>query len=393
MPHDRRNNASDLNQHYGSGLVNIRPPLLHFLAGASVASLARTMVRHGGVSPRYFPQLLIIFASVLLRWPGCVIEKLRVAHRVRAVSFDPPPIFIVGHWRSGTTLLHNLMSQDPCFCFPTVLTALRPYDFYPNPFDIVTRAAILRVLPAVRPMDDMPLDPALPQEEELALATMGAPSFFNCFYFPRRMKERFAEEVLLTGTDRTALAAWREALTYFLAKLSALHPGCRLLLKNPAHSARIPHLRALFPGAKFIHIHRHPLAVFHSTRKLYRRMLRFSALQTYQPFDIDEHILHSYAELMNRLLDALAACPSGHVSTIAYDELVADPKGTVSRIYRELDLGDFDAANLPIDTYLAEHPHSVPFEPEIDDQTASRIAFHWDAVALRLGYPSLGTPR
>jgi hypothetical protein len=233
----------------------------------------------------------------------------------------------------------------------------------------------------------------LPQEEELALGTMGAPSFFNCFYFPNRITEVFAEEVLFDGENDEALTSWRRALTYYLAKLSALHPGRRLLLKNPAHSARIPHLRAIFPGAKFIHIHREPSAVFQSTRKLYRNMLPRCALQTYRPDEIDRHILWSYPELMNRLLDGLAELPPGHVSVVRYDELVADPSATVGRIYSELELGNFSSVAFSIDAYAAKHPHRIVLEPDIDRQTASRIALHWDAVCARLGYPSLGAAR
>jgi hypothetical protein len=57
--------------------------------------------------------------------------------------------------RSGTTLLHNLLSQDPAFCFPTIVDALRPYDFYPNPFEFISRRILLRCLPPTRPMDDI----------------------------------------------------------------------------------------------------------------------------------------------------------------------------------------------------------------------------------------------
>ena len=28
-------------------------------------------------------------------------------------KIDQPPVFIIGHWRSGTTMLHELMIQDP----------------------------------------------------------------------------------------------------------------------------------------------------------------------------------------------------------------------------------------------------------------------------------------
>src|SRR5262252_8843629 len=108
-----------------------RRPLLHLLAGVSVASLARILARRRGFSRRAYGQLAVMAASALLRWPGCTVEAVRVARRVRKVVLDPPPVFIVGHWRSGTTLLHNLMGRDGAFCYPTMVDALRPYDFYP----------------------------------------------------------------------------------------------------------------------------------------------------------------------------------------------------------------------------------------------------------------------
>jgi omega-hydroxy-beta-dihydromenaquinone-9 sulfotransferase len=365
----------------------VRRPLLHLLAGANLASFARILSRRGAPSPRSYMQVAIIFASAVLRWPGCAIEALRVARRVEGVSFDPAPVFIVGHWRSGTTLLHNLMSRDPGFCFPTIVDVLRPYDFYPNPLDFVTRGVVLRFLPRTRPMDDVRLDPDLPQEEELALATMGAPSFFNCIYFPKRMTSVFAEDVLFADADDETLRVWREALRYYLAKLAALNPGRRLLLKNPAHSARIPLLLALFPGAKFIHIHRDPSAVFHSMRKFYHRMLPILALQDYRPADIDGHILWAYPKLMNRLLDSLTALPPGDAIVVRYDELAADPTNTMKRIYRDLNLGDFERVKYTIEAYAREHLHGMSPAPSLDHQTASRLALDWGPVYTRLGYP------
>jgi hypothetical protein len=375
---------------HAAGVAKLRRPPLHLLAGATLGSLARTFARHGGsISPRAYPQVAFMFASALLRAPGCTAEALRVARRVKAVSFDPPPVFIVGHWRSGTTFLHNLLSRDPAFCVPTILDAPRPYDFYPNPFEFISRWVLLRFLPPTRPMDDVRLDPESPQEDEFALATMGAPSFLNCLYFPRRMTEIFAKEVLFADADADTLRSWRDALRYYLAKLAALNPDRRLLLKNPAHSARIPHLRALFPGAKFIHIHRHPAAVFQSTRKLYHSMLPLCALQDYQPADVDNHILWAYPQLMHRLLDALAELPSGSVTTVRYEELAAEPTNTVERIYGDLDLGDFDRVRPIVQAYCADHPHNASPLANLDHETASRLAFHWAAVCSRLGYAPL----
>jgi hypothetical protein len=315
-----------------------------------------------------------------------MIEQWRVARRIEAVTFDPPPVFIVGHWRSGTTLLHNLMSRDPAFCFPTILDVLRPYDFYPSPIEPISRWVLLRSLPARRPMDDIPLSLDLPQEDEIALATMGAPSLFNCFYFPRLASKIFAEEVLLQDADSAVLKSWSSALRYYLAKVAALYPGRRLLLKNPAHSARIGQIRALFPGAKFIHIHRHPFAVFQSTRKLYHSLLPLTALQDYEPNRIDEHIVWAYPQVMNRLLDGLAELPSEDSTTVSYEELVADATGTVQRIYRELKIGEFDRAKPAIEAYAAQVRSRRPSVCSLDQATPSRLAILWAPVLSRLGY-------
>ena len=314
-----------------------------------------------------------------------MVEALRVARRLRTVTFDPPPVIIVGHWRSGTTLLYNLMSRDPAFCFPRIDDALRPYDFYPGGLEVITRWLVRLSLPATRPMDDIPLSSDLPQEDEIALATMGVPSFMNCFYFPRQISKIFAEEVLFQGADSSTVRSWGDALVYYLAKLAVLNPGRRLLLKSPAHSARIPQLRALFPGAKFIHIHRNPADVFHSTRKLYQSILPLCALQDYEPSSIDDHIIWAYPQLINRLLDGLAQVPPTHLTTVSYDELVAAPTQTLERIYRELALGEFDRVRASIEAYPAR---IAPRRStgHVDRPTASRLESLWAPVLARLGY-------
>jgi omega-hydroxy-beta-dihydromenaquinone-9 sulfotransferase len=364
----------------------LRRPLLHPLAGARPAALIRILSRHGGFSSRRAGQVAIMFACALARWPLCMIEQWRVARRVEAVTFDPPPVFIIGHWRSGTTFLHNLMSKDPAFCFPTILDALRPYDFYPSLLEPISRWVLLRFLPTRRPMDDIPLSPGLPQEDEIALATMGAPSLLNCFYFPRRVSQVFAKEVLFEGANSVTLESWSSALRYYAAKLAALNPGRRLLLKNPAHSVRIRQLRALFPGAKFIHIRRHPFAVFQSTRRLYHGLLPLTALQDYEPHDIDEHIVSSYPQVMNRLLDGLAELPSDVSTTVSYEDLVEDPAGIVERIYRELKLGEFDRVKRSISAQAGQGAPRFPSVGDLDQATASRLAVLWSPVLTRLGY-------
>jgi omega-hydroxy-beta-dihydromenaquinone-9 sulfotransferase len=361
-------------------------PFLHPLAGARLTPLLRTVIAHGGFSPRYGGQFAFMVLGCLLRWPMCAFETLRVERRVRRVAFDPPPIFVVGHWRSGTTFLHNLLGLDPAFVFPTALDVFRPYEFYPSPLDVISRTLLLRSLPATRPMDDVPLLPGLPQEEEWALAAMGAPSFLNGLYFPRSLRTTHEKEVLFDGASPEALRRWATKLRYYLAKLVVRQPDRRLLLKNPAHSARIGRLRTLFPNSKFIHIHRHPLAVFESTRDMYRGMLPLVSLQDCEQADIDMHILWLYPRLMDRLLADFGALPVTDRVEVRYEDLVSDPAATVAGIYEALGLQRFDIerslndAKMPI-ARSSQRP-SRYIASEISDRARQTLA----PFVRRLGY-------
>jgi len=327
-----------------------------------------------------------MFVSAVLRWPFCLAESLRLERRLARLTLDPAPVFIIGHWRSGTTFLHNLMSRDKAFCFPTIADALRPYDFFPSPFEPISRAILMRALPARRPMDDLPLQPSLPQEDEIAMATMGAPSLFNCFYFPAAIGRTFAREVLFEGIAEHDLERWRASLRGYLAKLALLHPGRRLLLKNPAHSARVRELKALFPGAKFIHLHRDPIQVLASTRKLYRAMLPLLALQKYEPAEVERHVVSSYQRMMDRLFLEIGALSADELAAVPFAELVRDPVATIAQLYEHLDLGDF----APVRTELVAYAHRQARAPQSPDPSdlafCARHAASLAPYRQRLGY-------
>jgi hypothetical protein len=364
--------------------------LLHPLAGSRPSDLLRTLLVHRGVAPRYAGQVTLMFLCGLARSPFSLVEAVQT-RAIANVSPDLPPIFIVGHWRSGTTFLHNLMSRDAAFCFPTITDALRPYCFFPGPFEFISRKLLLKSLPALRPMDDIPMRADLPQEDEIALASMGAPSFFNCFYFPQTMARTFNTEVLLERVPAEAEELWRKCLRYYLAKVAALSPGRRLLLKNPAHSARIGRLRALFPGAKFIHIHRDPFEVVASTRKLYRRLLPLLALQPYDPGAVDQHVVDSYERLMDRLSEGLAVLPAGDLAEIRYQDLVGEPVQTIARTYASLGLNGFQSAAPAMSQFARSHVHA-PAPADISDQQFA--AGHADRLArfrAGLGYGEIAS--
>jgi hypothetical protein len=188
---------------------------------------------------------------------------------------------------------------------------------------------------------------------------MGAPSFYNCFYFPSNIREIFATEVLFDNATVGQIDHWTRSLRLFLGKIAALHPGRRLLVKNPAHSARIQRLRDMFPGAKFIHIFRDPGDVAASTRKLYLRMMEVVALQEYDASRIDAHVAWSYPRLMDRLQSGLMQLPQEDFVEVTYAELVEAPLAVLESVYRRLRVPGFDEAAPALLLRAREHSLKV----------------------------------
>ncbi len=81
---------------------------LYPLACGSFTNWLRLLIGNGGVDPAYFPKALSISCISLTGSLGRVIERLAYDSRLAKITLDKPPIFVIGHWRSGTTFLHNL---------------------------------------------------------------------------------------------------------------------------------------------------------------------------------------------------------------------------------------------------------------------------------------------
>src|SRR5262249_52029499 len=92
--------------------------------------------------------------------PLAAIGRARYAGRLEAVRIAAP-VFILGHWRSGTTYLHNLLSLDPQFGWVSMLEVIAPEAALTSgPF---LRPAFGPLLPATRPFDAVALDFDAPQ--------------------------------------------------------------------------------------------------------------------------------------------------------------------------------------------------------------------------------------
>ncbi|MBN2307352.1 MAG: sulfotransferase, partial [Candidatus Hydrogenedentes bacterium] len=331
-----------------------RRPIIHPLAINSLRHCLRVCRRGGGIDPGYRIHAASLLALPMLLAPLRAVERLWFGRRVRATDIAHPPLFIVGHWRTGTTHLHNLLAQDPGLAFVSTFQTLSPASFLTGLSTL--RPLIARHVPDTRHMDNMPLSVDSPQEEEFALCNLTPYSFYVGWYFPRQMRELFHNYVLFDGASSQAREEWAEVYLGVLKKATLRARGKRLVLKNPVNTGRIRALLDLFPDAKFIHIYRSPYRVFKSTQRLHRTTFDMVGLQDIADGEIERNVLDFYRALMTRFFEDKALIPEGNLVELRFEDLEHRPMEELARLYDELALPGWAAAYPRIRAYLDAQP-------------------------------------
>ena len=358
--------------------------IFHPLAGADAATLATVLAKGGGVGPLHLHRVVTAAGAAAIRAPLDLLERRRVERLVgqnRGQGREqgraaPSPLFILGHWRSGTTHLLNLLAQDERFAAPDPLAVGLPWGFLG--LTSFWRSRLEAWLPPDRIIDPMPIDPTAPQEDELALALMQPLSYYHGIFFPRHLYRAFRQGVLFEGCRPEAVALWRRRMDHYLTKLQLYSGSRRLLIKNPAHTARV--------GAVFLHIHRDPYEVFSSTRRMLLTLLREFSLQSYDPRAVDGLVLDLYPAMMARFDRDRALLPPGRLVEIRYDRFIADPLETLHEVYDGLGLGAFEPVRPRMDRYLAGVRDYRRARHELEEQARRAVRRQWAFAFDRWDY-------
>jgi len=315
------------------------------------------------------------------------LSEARYRRHLRQPPETPPPLFIVGHWRSGTTLLHELLMLDSRFCCPSTYQCFAPGHF------LLTESFLTRALawmvPAKRPMDNVAAGWSRPQEDEFALANMGAPSPYRRMAFPATSS---AEPVALDVARLPAedLARWQAAMRRFLGRLAVRDPR-RPVLKSPPHTARLGILAEMFPGARFLHVVRDPFVVFPSTVRLWRSLDEVQGLQVDRGERLEGYVFACFDEMYAAFERDRAGLPAGSLHEVRYEDLVADPVGQLARAYEQLGLEEFAAVQPALEAHARSRQmrqyrtNTYQLEPRL----ITEIARRWQPFIDRYGYAAL----
>ncbi len=288
----------------------------------------------------------------------------------------PRPLIIVGLPRSGTTLLHRLIAQDPNrrsapfweVNFP-LPPADRPPGHGPDP-RIRSGAAAIKAMywiaPDMRRMHEVRNDAA---EEEIQLLAMGfcsayyhtiacAPPRFTAWY-------RHADHLPAYRLFRRTLQVMQWA-----------RPGPDMwVLKTPSHLHHLPVLQAVFPDATLVQTHRDPVTSIVSSAHMVTYLHR-----GYYPHPHPPAVAHAVAGFVEdalRTADRDRPSLTGPVVDLPYHELVADPLAAVDAVYRAAGCTVTSEARRRMTAWLADnrqHKHGV---------------HHYDAADFAIDVPAL----
>jgi hypothetical protein len=306
----------------------------YILTGIRMGPLMTLLRRHGFTpSPRNIGRLLFIFQNAFWASFHSWREKKVYEEKLKSFAVPDDPVIIIGHWRTGSTFLHQILALDERFIAPSFFQAA-----FPESFLVSERyfRPIMAALVRTRPMDNVQLGFDDAQEDEFALLKLTLDSPLLKIVFPGK-RGYFINDYQDFNPVKEKKEMWKEQLTAFYAKICR-DSGRTVLLKNPAHSLRIPFLSETFPGARFIHLHRHPYKVVASALHLWKVLARDNQLKGKLYFPELKEITEGLIKFYSVIGRDLASLPGARYCEVSFEALEKDPVSEVKGIYKALGL-------------------------------------------------------
>jgi hypothetical protein len=354
-----------------------------FLTTGRLSLALRLGFKHG-VDREFMARYLgLLFCNALFS-PMRFWQSMAYSGRIAREELHPEPLFLLGFWRSGTTLLHNLLSMDPRWGFVNTYQAAMPDVFLAGQNRV--RRMIEKSLPPNRGVDNIPVDFAMPQEEEIAMMCSSGLSPYAYLHFPRTAQDSldylFAKERL----DSEELEQWQRDYMKLLRTASYHMGGKPLLLKSPSNTSRITALLDLFPNAKFAYIQRDPYDTVRSYERLIRLMNDWHALQRADFDGLLVKQLEVYRDMATAYLDQRELIPDGHLVEMRYEDLEHDKVGQIRRLYDALGLEGYAAFEPGLTEYVASIEGFEKNPSHVGDRVIEAVNEYVPFLVTEYGY-------
>lgn len=279
-------------------------------------------------------------------------EVMRWRKRIARVTIDKPPVFIIGFWRSGTTLLHNLLCQAPDAAYVSTFQTVFPH------LTLSHRRWLKHIvnlfLPEKRPFDNVKFDMDFPQEEEIAMAHIQEMSFYKFWYFPADFEVFNEHDLFFEGADKSSLDRWKKEYKKLISKAILSTGGKRFISKNPSNLGRIDTLLELFPDARFIFTYRDPYKALESFYLFAREVYPGVQLQDVPEGEMRERYIRLFESLIRKYDSEKHLIPQGQLVEIKFEDFISDKMGNLRSIYNKLDLDGWEEAKPAFEKFIGE---------------------------------------
>jgi omega-hydroxy-beta-dihydromenaquinone-9 sulfotransferase len=348
---------------------------MNYIPFIPLIRLTGIIIRNGGLSAKGILHLLPWLLKTILLEPLRLTEVIIYERKIQAHSIKEPPIFILGHYRSGTTYLQRLFMQDKRLGYLSIFQSVLP-ELMLCFEDAFTPALnfISSIFKIKNPFHRIPFTWHFPGEDDVAMTALCSPHGAQWgMLFPRSLSRYTSRYMQFSTADAGYEAAWKNDYRYLLKKVSLKNKGRRLVLKSPPNTARIKELLELFPGATFIHIHRAPAEVFASAKKFWQVILSNYALGKTAGLNINETILQHYENMMERNMTQRSLVPASQWTSISYDELVTDAFSVMYSIYYRTGIYDFDECREAVRDFISAQSGYQRLSHQLSEEEAAQV--------------------
>lgn len=295
------------------------------------------------------------------------------------------PIIILGYGRSGTTILFELLSQDPQFRVAKKWESLFPCP-PPEEASYLTDARIEKtqqisefsesIIPELQTMHK--IAGSLPVESvELVYLTFLSEVFPMAFQVPSYAR-------YLEKQDLTACFQWQKKI---IKLLQHRYKKPHWLLKGPSHLPYLKELLSVYPDARIIFTHRDPIVTADSVVSLLGSLYWWRTDKPWGEGGIDSWALAGAperAEVWHNIIDQLEnnSINKNTISNFHYQEFMSNPLASVKKIYQDFDLELTPAVEAAMRDFLNEKPKGK-FGEHIYSKTPADVVTEERAVYQR----------
>ena len=345
------------------------------LVNIPALELTRRVFNNRNVSLKGIILLVVYYLKLLAVIPVACLQHIIYSRRIQKTVIDKPPVFIIGHYRSGTTFLHKLLAADKRFGFVTHYDMICPNSslLFGNPTKKVFQF-IIDKLKIKTPFFNTTI-PSLdePAEEERLLINKGS-AYADYWRFVFPLGNVWETDLL---DDTTYIQRWRKEYTELLKLISFKNRNKQLVVKSPCNTQRIKHLLKIFPDARFIYISRNPYQVFYSTLNLWEKAIEKFCLQRISAKQKEDIIFCYYTYLIKQYKRDKALIPAGNLVEILYETLEAEPLDTLRKIYKQLRITGFKDACSGFKNQLQKEKKYSKFNYNPSEEVLKKIDRHW----------------